>query len=77
MNIPTPGLVELFEQLGLPADEPAIDAFVARHRPLPAGQALCDAAFWTSSQAQFLREAIVQDADWSAPVEALAVRLTD
>jgi hypothetical protein len=69
-------LAELFRQLGL-ADEPAaIEQFIARHRPLPAGVPLCDAPFWSPSQAQFLRESIGRDADWAEPVDTLAVLLS-
>jgi hypothetical protein len=66
----------LFRQLGLPDDPTAIDRFIAAHRPLPAGMALCDAPFWTPAQAQFLREQIGQDADWSELVDELAARLS-
>lgn len=66
---------ELFRQLGLPDDGASIEAFIARHRPLPAGVALADAGFWTPSQAQFLREEIQEDADWAELVDSLAVRM--
>lgn len=76
METPFHALTDLFRQLGL-ADEPAaIERFIATHRPLPAGVSLCDAPFWTVSQAQFLREAIGRDADWAEPVDALAVLLS-
>jgi hypothetical protein len=76
METPFHPLAELFRQLGL-ADEPAaIERFVASHRPLPAGVSLCDAPFWTVSQAQFLRQAIHHDADWAEPVDSLAVMLS-
>lgn len=76
METPYHSLVDLFRQLGL-ADEPAaIERFITTHRPLPAGVSVCDAPFWTASQAQFLREAIGRDADWSEPVDALAVLLS-
>jgi hypothetical protein len=69
-------LCDLFRQLGLP-DEPAeVDAFITRHGPLPAGVALCEAAFWTPVQRQFLREQILADADWAEVVDALSLRLT-
>ena len=65
------GLRDLFGQLGLPDDVGSIEAFIAAHRPLPAGVALADAAFWTPSQAQFLREEIADDADWAEIVDTL------
>lgn len=76
METPFHPLVDLFRQLGL-ADEPAaIEQFIRTHRPLPAGVSVCDAPFWTPSQAQFLREAIGRDADWAEPVDVLAVLLS-
>ncbi|MGB9578203.1 MAG: DUF2789 domain-containing protein [Halothiobacillaceae bacterium] len=64
-------LSELFAQLGLPNDAAAIEAFVARHRPLAHDLALTDAPFWSESQRQFLRESIDQDADWAEAVDHL------
>ena len=70
-----PRLRDLFRQLGLPDEPAAIERFIAEHRPLPAGTALCDAPFWSRSQAQFLREQIMADADWAEVVDLLSVRL--
>lgn len=67
---------DLFRQLGLPGDPAAIEAFIAAHRPLPGDVALADAPFWSASQAEFLREEIVQDADWAELVDALSARLS-
>jgi hypothetical protein len=68
-------LCELFRQLGLPDEPAAVDRFIATHRPLAAGTPLCDAPFWTPSQAQFLREQIHADADWAEVVDGLSARL--
>lgn len=76
METPFHTLSDLFAQLGLPADPAAIDAFIAAHRPLLPGVRLCDAPFWTAAQAQFLRDDIRDDADWSAAADELAVRLS-
>ena len=65
----------LFAQLGLPEQTVAIDAFIASHRPLPAGTCLSQAAFWTRSQRAFLEEALAEDSDWSEIVDQLDVRL--
>lgn len=67
---------DLFRQLGLPDEPAAIEAFISRHRPLPPGVALADAPFWTPSQAQFLRDEILEDADWAELVDALNLRLS-
>ena len=76
METPFHPLAELFRQLGLSDEPAAIERFVATHRPLPAGVSLCDATFWTVSQVQFLRQAILLDADWAEPVDTLAVLLS-
>ncbi|HES76818.1 MAG TPA: DUF2789 domain-containing protein [bacterium] len=64
-------LTELFDQLGLSSDAASIDAFVAQYCPLNYEVALADAPFWTVAQAQFIREAIEQDADWVEAVDHL------
>ena len=76
MESPFHSLADLFRQLGLPDDAVSIDQFIASHAPLPPGQRLCDAPFWTAAQAQFLRDDIVDDADWAAAADALALRLS-
>lgn len=68
-------LSHLLQQLGLPSDPAGMDAFFASH-PLPANLPLCEAGFWSPAQAQFLREAMRDDADWSAAADALALRLS-
>jgi hypothetical protein len=68
-------LANLFAQLGLPADEPAIDAFIAAHAPLPHDVALCEASFWSASQSEFLKTELADDADWAEIIDALDVQL--
>lgn len=67
---------DLFAQLGLPADPTAIDDFVAAHRPLESNVALYRAPFWTSSQRSFLKEEIIDDADWAVVIDELNARLS-
>lgn len=76
MELPNHSLGDLFAQLGLPADPASIEKFVATHRPLPDGVAVADAPFWTASQAQFLREEILEDADWAEMVDTLGSMLS-
>ncbi len=76
MEAPFHDLADLFRQLGLPDDPAAIEQFIGSHRPLPPGMRLCEAPFWTTSQAQFLRDDIRDDADWSVVADALALRLS-
>lgn len=75
MERPVHTLSNLFAQLGQPDDEAAIARFIASHRPLPDDVLLHEAIFWTPSQACFLREAIVEDADWAELVDDLNARL--
>ena len=65
------GMSQLFAQLGLAFDDAAIERFVANHGPLPAAMRLADAPFWNSGQADFLREGVQVDADWSDVIDRL------
>ena len=69
-------MTNLFAQLGLPADEAAIENFIATHRPLDSGTALYRAPFWSASQREFLKEEIIEDADWAAVIDELNGRLS-
>lgn len=75
MEPPLHSMNSLFAQLGLPADDAAIDRFIASHSPLPDNVLLPDAPFWTPAQAAFLREEWREDADWVEVVDQLNVRL--
>ncbi|AZF45426.1 DUF2789 domain-containing protein [Pseudomonas sp. R2-7-07] len=75
MESPVHSLSSLFKQLGL-ADAPvSIEQFVAVHSPLKPELKLADAFFWTDSQRAFLREEILEDADWAVVVDELNVML--
>jgi hypothetical protein len=67
-------IYSLFAQLGLPNSDAAIAAFVSNNH-LPRDIPLANAAFWSSGQAQFIREAIEQDADWAEVVDYLDAQL--
>lgn len=75
METPLHSMRNLFAQLGLPSDQASIDEFIARHSPLPENMKLADAPFWTPSQATFLREEILEDADWAEIVDQLNASL--
>ncbi|GGX78146.1 hypothetical protein GCM10007160_01720 [Litchfieldella qijiaojingensis] len=66
---------ELFEQLGLPDDPASIEQFIERHAPLSSDIALADAPFWNEAQANFLRDALEEDADWAEVVDHLDASL--
>src|SRR3546814_11027280 len=63
----------LFEQLGLPNDDVSIRRFIETHSPLAEDVYLADASFWTPAQAAFLREEILEDADWAEVVDRLNI----
>ena len=75
MDQPIHPFSELFAQLGLPADEPSIRQFIATHSPLRSDIDLADAPFWTPSQATFLKEEKLEDADWAEQVDQLNLAL--
>jgi hypothetical protein len=70
MELTSPTLATLFEQLGLDSDQASIDAFVSAH-PLPADVKLIEADFWTPQQARFLKEELRVDAEWAPVVDEL------
>ena len=75
MESQTHTLTNLFAQLGLPNEPRAMEAFIATHAPLADAIPLAEAAFWTPSQAAFLKAEIAEDADWSAVVDSLNLQL--
>ena len=75
MDKPIHHFHDLFAQLGLPNDAASIEQFIASHAPLAADVKLANAAFWSPAQAAFLREACMQDADWSELADQLSVAL--
>jgi hypothetical protein len=68
-------LSELFRQLGLPADKRAIEKFITEHKPLEPSVKLSAAPFWSQSQSEFLKKAIMEDADWAPMVDQLNAEL--
>ena len=74
MEFLTHDLSALFAQLGLANDELNLHRFIHEHR-LDNQTLLPEAAFWTQSQANFLRDALWDDADWSEAIDQLDVRL--
>lgn len=75
MELNTHRMSDLFAQLGLPNEEADIQSFVSAHRPLPGDARLCDAPFWNAAQARFLRDEILEDADWAEVVDQLNLML--
>ena len=75
MDQPVHPFSELFAQLGLPAEEQSIRQFIAAHTPLRNDIDLADAPFWTESQAAFLKEEKLEDADWAEVIDQLNLAL--
>ena len=71
MDLSAHTLATLFEQLGLPATEAAINAFIDQHSPLDPQLTLQEASFWNPGQRSFLIEALAEDSDWTEMVEHL------
>lgn len=75
-------LNDLFLQLGLPNDDNSIALFIEKHRTdsatMTAGKPaattpaeITKASWWTPAQAEFLRQAIHEDAEWTTCVDRL------
>lgn len=75
MELPNKDMTTLFEQLGLPSDPASIDNFIAEHAPLPNHVKLSEASFWTDSQRAFLKDELMEDAEWAPIVDELNVRI--
>ncbi|CAM3867853.1 DUF2789 domain-containing protein [Aeromonas bestiarum] len=74
MEFLTHDLSALFAQLGLANDELSLHRFIHEHR-LDNQTLLPEADFWTQSQANFLRDALWDDSDWSEAIDQLDVLL--
>lgn len=70
MESPYHTLSNLFAQLGLPADELSIRRFINSHT-LDQHTLLPEAPFWSRAQADFLRDALYNDSDWSSCIDEL------
>jgi hypothetical protein len=72
MEHPLPhSLHALFSQLGLANSDSDITNFIEQHKPLSQSQKLHQADFWNQAQADFLQQAIADDADWADAVDHL------
>lgn len=75
MDLFEANMQSLFAQLGEDSDEDAIARFIGKHGHIRGHTTLHEATFWSPAQAAFLRDAIVQDADWAPVVDELNARL--
>ncbi|MCW8090266.1 DUF2789 domain-containing protein [Alteromonas sp. ASW11-130] len=70
-----PTMQDLFVQLGLDSSEQQINSFIEKHRGLNDSRHIEDAPFWNDSQAEFLRGALLEDAEWAEVIDQLNVQL--
>ena len=75
METPIHSIASLFDQLGLDRSNEAMDAFINKNGSLPSGVELYKADFWSTSQANFLKQMKDEDADWAEIVDQLDVML--
>jgi hypothetical protein len=68
-------LSSLFDQPGLDAQNTSIDNFISVNRKIPRNIELHEAAFWSASQASFLKQMKDEDADWAGIIDQLDVML--
>lgn len=70
-----PSLVDLFNQLGLSSDEAAVEQFIQQHKGLAQSTHIEDAPFWNQAQANFIHNALLEDAEWAELIDQLNSRL--
>ena len=74
MDTTETSMTNLFLQLGLPAGKEEIAAFIGNHQ-LPEDVRIAEAPYWNDGQCQFLREQLVEDADWAIVVDEVSEAL--
>ncbi|GLX77108.1 hypothetical protein tinsulaeT_04480 [Thalassotalea insulae] len=65
----------LFSQLGIDNKQGSIDKFIQRHRGIPAETSLAQAHFWNNAQAEFIKESLLEDSDWTEVIDSLDAML--
>lgn len=70
-------LKDLFDQLGLQSSSEAIAEFISLHSPLDASVSLSEAPFWNANQQEFLKDELLNDANWAAVIDLLNAQLRD
>lgn len=77
MQITTPTMTDLFDQLGLPSEPQDMKAFIKQYAPLDNSLKLADAPIWNESQAAFLKVNLRNDSDWALLIDSLNAQLRD
>ncbi|RDV24459.1 DUF2789 domain-containing protein [Alteromonas aestuariivivens] len=68
-----PTMQELFVQLGLDSSQDAIQAFIDKHKGMSGH--IEEAPFWTQAQAEFIKGALAEDAEWAEVIDQLNAEL--
>jgi hypothetical protein len=71
MDLSNHTLNSLFQQLGLPDSQEAIEEFIEKNKGLDKSIHLWEADFWTPSQAAFIHESLEEDSDWTEVIDHL------
>jgi hypothetical protein len=66
---------DLFEQLGLAGSDEGIVNFISQNKGLRQGVHIEEADFWTRPQAEFIKNALLEDAEWSELIDQLNTRI--
>ena len=66
---------DLFDQLGLASEENEIEQFIQEHKGLRQGLHIEDADLWSRQQADFIKTALLEDAEWAELIDQLNTRL--
>ncbi|MGX9459925.1 DUF2789 domain-containing protein [Shewanella sp. A14] len=74
MDTTSNDLSHLFQQLGLPHHQENIEDFVNKNK-LEKHTLMIDADCWNPSQKAFLKEALLEDAQWSEVIDQLDVMM--
>ncbi|NMH61210.1 DUF2789 domain-containing protein [Alteromonas ponticola] len=70
-----PTMQDLFVQLGLDSGDEEIERFIEQHRGMNDSRHIEEAPFWNASQADFLKRALIEDAEWAEVIDQLNVQL--
>lgn len=70
-----PDMQALFMQLGLQSSDADIRDFIHSHRGLNTTRHIEEAPFWNEAQAAFLRDALLEDAEWAEVIDQLNTEL--
>jgi hypothetical protein len=62
---------DLFAQLGLSNDQESIEKFILENGGLARSIHIENAPFWSEPQAEFIKNALAEDAEWAELIDQL------